>query len=68
MIDPNDLTITVLPERTGGMQCGNMAHGVKIVHNTLGIEAVCTQARSQWKNREIAMDMILSAITHELMS
>lgn len=68
MSDPNDITITVLPERQRGQQCGNTSNGIKIVHNKLGIEVICTQTRSQWKNKEIAMDMILSAITHEFMS
>lgn len=68
MVDLNDVTITVWPERQKGQQCGYSSNGVKIVHKTLGIEAVCNASRSQLKNKEIAMDMILSAITHELMS
>lgn len=65
MIDPADLKVEAWPhgERKGGQHVG-IQTGVKITHipsNTVAIVECC---RSQFRNREIAMDMILAAITH----
>jgi len=51
------------PPRQGGQQCG-IVSGVKATHEPSGIEAIVNIGRSQHINREIAKDMILSAITH----
>jgi protein subunit release factor A len=63
MLRDEDLDTRTWPERGGGQQAGTVT-GVKIVHLPSGITAFVNIGRSQLVNREIARDMILSAITH----
>ena len=65
MIDPKDLLIKPYPIRgIGGQQVGT-ACGVMITHIPTEITAIVCTHRSQFKNRNIAMDMILAALTHK---
>lgn len=65
LIPPDQLRITSYPERPqGGQQAGSGPFGVRIEHIETGLVACCMTARSQHKNREIAMHMIEAALTH----
>lgn len=65
MIPPDDLKIEIWPPRQkGGQHVGIGPMGVRITHIPSGIEAFVDIGRSQHRNKEIAMDMILAAITH----
>ena len=66
MIDPADLKVEHWPPRKppGGQHVGTGPAGIKVTHLPTGIEACVDIGRSQFINREIAMDMILAALTH----
>ena len=67
MIPPEDIKCESWPPRTGspgGQHVGTGPSGVKVTHLPSGIEACVEIGRSQFDNRNIAMDMILAAITH----
>lgn len=66
MIDPADLMIEIWPPRQspGGQHVGTGPSGVRITHIPSGTIACVDTDRSQHINRTIAMDMILSALTH----
>lgn len=64
MIPPEHLKVSTYPERPKGGQHVGIDYGVKIEHIPTGIIAIVNTGRSQHKNRAIAMDMILAAITH----
>ena len=53
-------------ESRGGQHVGSGPSGVKVTHLATGITATCEAGRSQHVNRTIAMDMVLSAITHPM--
>jgi protein subunit release factor A len=61
--DIGEVKVEVWPPRAGGQQAG-ISTGIKLTHLASGIEAVVNIGRSQHRNREIAADMILAAITH----
>lgn len=64
MIPPDDLRISPWPPGTVGGQHVGVPVGIQIEHRPTGtIARVCTN-RSQHINKMIAMDMILTAITH----
>ena len=65
MIDPADLKVEAWPygEHKGGQHVG-IQTGVKVTHIPTNTVAIVENERSQHRNREIAMDMILAAITH----
>lgn len=48
----------------GGQHVLRPFNGVKVTHTPSGTVAMCHVGRSQHVNRAIAMDMILSAVTH----
>jgi peptide chain release factor 1 len=64
MIPPEDLRVTTYPERPRGGQHAGTDTGIKVEHLPTGTVAIVNIGRSQFTNRTIAMDMILSAITH----
>lgn len=64
MIDRDDLEITTFPFRDLGGQHVGTHVGVKVVHKPSGLTATSEDGRSQWQNREIAMNMILAGLTH----
>ena len=62
-MDPSDLKIEAWsPRPPGGQQVGVWT-GVKITHLPTGLVAICDSDRSQHRNKQIAMDMILGGIT-----
>ena len=64
MISPDVTTETWPPREPGGQHVGSGPSGVKVTHNPSGITACVDIGRSQFDNRTIAMDMILSATTY----
>jgi protein subunit release factor A len=52
------------PRDKGGQHVTDMRSAIKITHIPSGTEAIVQIGRSQHTNRQIAMDMILSAVTH----
>jgi len=66
LIDPADIKVEHWPPRQslGGQHVGTGPSGIKITHTPSGIEAFVDIGRSQFTNREIALDMIAAAITH----
>ena len=65
-MDTDQLRIEIWPPREGrgGQHVGGGPHGVKVTHLPTGIQAFVDICRSQHRNRTIACDMILAAITH----
>jgi peptide chain release factor 2 len=62
-IRPEDLRIEVVrPHPPGGQHVGVYC-GVKITHIPTGLVAICDAARSQFRNKKIAMDMLLGGLT-----
>lgn len=62
-INPDDLRIeTFRPMLPGGQHVGTHG-GVKITHLPTGLVAMCDADRSQFRNRQIAMDMLLGGLT-----
>lgn len=62
-IPPPDLLIEVYrPRSPGGQQVGT-DNGVKITHLPTGLIAIADHGRSQHRNRQIAMDMLLGGLT-----
>lgn len=70
MSDPHQCLVEIWPpvdpESRGGQHVGTAPSGVKVTHLATGIAATCVAGRSQHVNRTIAMDMVLSAITHPM--
>jgi peptide chain release factor 2 len=58
-----DLKIEALCRRPPGGQHVDVETGVRITHIPTGLVAECDAARSQHRNRLIAMDMIMGGIT-----
>lgn len=64
MIDLADLQIEPWPpQNVGGQQVGLTMMGVKITHLPTGLVAICGTERSQHRNRDIALDMLLGGLT-----
>lgn len=67
MISAEDLKVETWPiegiDRRGGQHAG-VSPGVRVTHVPTGIMAYVSTDNSQFRNREIALDMILTAITH----
>lgn len=66
MIDAADLKVSTWPEdtRRGGQHVGTWPSGVRVEHVPSGIVAIVDIGKSQFTNREIAVDMIAAALTH----
>lgn len=64
-IPAGDIKIEVWPysKSPGGQQCGTHP-GIRVTHIPSNTVATVDCAGSQHRNKEIAMDMILAAITH----
>lgn len=68
MIPPEHLKVETWPPRErGGQHVGITATGVKVEHLPTGITVIVCTERSQFRNREIALDMILAGVTHPKM-
>lgn len=58
----DDCKISVINPNQGGQQVGLTTRIIHIVHEPTGITAECGEARSQFKNRDVAMMMIQFAL------
>ena len=65
-IPPNQIKVEVWPygAHKGGQHVG-VNPGVKITHIDTGTVAICEAARSQHRNREMALEMLETALTHK---
>lgn len=61
-IKSEDLRIETLRDPPGGQHAG-VRTGVKITHLPTGLTAICDTDRSQFRNRQVAMDMLLGGLT-----
>ena len=62
-IPPPDLLVeTYQPHPPGGQHVG-VYRGVKITHLPTGLIAICDSERSQHRNKQVAMDMLLGGLT-----
>lgn len=64
-IPAEDLKVEVWPygKSPGGQRCGTHP-GVRVTHIPTNTTATVECAGSQFRNKEIALEMILAAITH----
>lgn len=58
-----DLLITPWPDRSKGGQHVGTASGVRVEHVPTGLVAIVETERSQHRNKEIAVEMILGGLT-----
>lgn len=59
-----DLQVEVInPRPAGGQQVGSVNYIIKVTHLPTNTVAICGDARSQHKNREICMEMISIAVS-----
>lgn len=57
--NPQNFLIEPYPlHQKGGQHVGVISTGIKITHIPSGLIAICNAARSQLKNRDIALNMI----------
>lgn len=63
MIPQEDLIIEMWPPRSVGGQQVGIATGVKVTHTPTNLIAICATERSQHRNKQIAIDMILGGLT-----
>ena len=61
-IPPSHLSITVVPDSVGGQRIGT-SRAVSITHLPSGITVTVGCGHSQHRNKAIAMDAILGALT-----
>lgn len=61
-IPPEDLLIEAYNPRPGGQQAG-VRTGVKVTHLPTGLVAISEADRSQHRNKDIALHMILGGLT-----
>ena len=59
----DDCVVTVInPHEKGGQHVGYTSSIIRVVHTPTGIVAECGYERSQFRNRQVAMDMIQWAL------
>lgn len=64
LISPSELTVEIWPQaRPGGQHVGIGPMGIKMTHIPTGMVAISTSARSQHRNRSIALAMIEGGLT-----
>lgn len=59
-LDPNDLQITAWPPQEN--EHLGVPRGVKVVHLPTGAEAVCLHYRTQFRNKAVAIQAILTIL------
>ncbi len=63
--DIGEVRVEIWPPRAkGGQHVGTGPSGIRVTHISTGIEAFVDVGRSQHVNKMIAMDMLLTAVTH----
>lgn len=60
---PTDLLIEIYPPRSLGGQHVGTRPGVKVTHIPTGLVAICETERSQHRNKQIALDMLMGGLT-----
>ena len=63
LIPEDELLIEAWPPRGLGGQHVGTASGVKVTHLPTGLAAIANANRSQHRNRQIAIDMIVGGLT-----
>ena len=64
MVDPKEImVITYPPNPVGGQHVGTGNTGVRLTHAPTGIIICVNVGRSQHRNKQIAMDALLGALT-----
>lgn len=58
-----EIEVETFPNRPPGGQHVGTSSGVRIRHENLGLEVSCSTHRSQHKNKQIAIDMLLGGLT-----
>jgi len=64
LIPPDQLRVEIIDPTPGGQQVYPKPMDLKVTHLPSGIVAVVPGQRSQFDARQIALDMIASAVTH----
>lgn len=62
-IPAEDLKVECMDDRGRGGQHVGTPSGVRVIHLPSGLTAECKTERSQHRNRQIALDMILGGLT-----
>ena len=60
----NSIKFESYPERGGGQHVGTVT-GIKATHIDTNTVAIVTMCRSQHRNKEIAMEMLMAGLTHK---
>lgn len=63
VIDPAELKVEIHNPRPPGGQHVGINQAVKITHIPTGLVAIADVGRSQHRNKQVAMDMILGGLT-----
>lgn len=63
-LNPTDIQIDIWPQspRQGGMQVGTIGSGVTALHIPSQLGITCNSERSQWANKEKALQLLESLL------